>query len=385
MPLTLANRPNWPRLAPHRFAGGPGCAQQASVLTLREVTCLEHLGIVAARVSADRHTADMTRSVELSWQVDDIPMYGTLTVPEGSGPFPAVVMVAGSGPTDRDWNSPLMPGDNGSGRLLALALADAGLASLRYDKRGSGPHVAEYLPRMIGRISMESHLDELVAAVGVLIAQDGVDASRIVGLGNSEGCLHVLHYATSPQPVPFVGVVLTAPPGRAIGDVLMAQLAQQLDQQPDGDALYPMVEAAAARYSAGQPMDPDPRLPEYLRMVLSSFDTPANLPFARELWSEDAADSLPLVRVPTLVLIGAKDLQVDAHIDGGLLQEAAGGLSAVTFAFPANANHVLKEETRSTAEIAASGDLRYNEPDTHLEPETAGLILSWVGDLISAH
>ncbi len=326
----------------------------------------------------------MTRSVELSWLVDDISMHGTLTVPDGPGPFPGVVMVAGSGPTDRDWNSPLMAGDNGSGRLLARALADAGLASLRYDKRGSGPHVMENLPLMIGRISMESHLDELVAAVSVLIAQDGVDATRIVGLGNSEGCLHVLHYATGSQPVPFVGIVLTAPPGRAMGDLLLSQLALQLGQQPDGD-LYPMVEAAAARYSAGQPMDPDPRLPENLRMILAAFETPANLPFARELWNEDAADSLPLVRVPTLVVIGGKDLQVDARIDGGHLQEVAGELGNVTFAFPADANHVLKSETRSTAEIAASGNSRYNDPDTHLDPETTGLILSWLHDVLAGH
>ena len=327
----------------------------------------------------------MTRSVELSWPVDDIPMYGTLTVPDGAGPFPAVVMVAGSGPTDREWNTPLLPGDNGSGRLIALALADAGLASLRYDKRGSGPHLAYNLPLMTGRISMEFHLDELVAAVAVLIAQDGVDATRLVGLGNSEGCLHVLHYATSPQPVPFVGLVLTAPPGRAIGDLLMAQLAQQLGLQPDGAALYPMVEAAAARYSAGQPMDPDPRLPENLRMILASFETPANLPFARELWNEDAADSLPLVRVPTLVVIGGKDLQVDARIDGVLLQEAASEMSHVTFVFPANANHELKEEKRSTADIAASANLRYNDPDTHLDPETTGLITSWLHSILATH
>jgi pimeloyl-ACP methyl ester carboxylesterase len=325
----------------------------------------------------------MTRSVELSWFVDDIPVQGTLTLPDGDGPFPGVVIVAGSGPTDRDWNTPLMPGDNGSGRLLALVLADAGLASLRYDKRGSGPHVAENLPLMIGRISMASHLDELVAATGVLVAQDGVDATRIVGLGNSEGCLHVLHYATRERPVPFAGLVLTAPPGRAVGDLLLAQLALQLAQQPGGDTLYPMVEAAAIRYSAGGPMDPDPGLPEYLRMVLASFDTPANLPFARELWGEDATDTLPLVRVPTLVVIGEKDLQVDARIDGGLLQEAASGMGTVTFAFPANANHELKEETRSSADIAASGDLRYNDPDTRLDPETVGIISSWLHSLLA--
>jgi pimeloyl-ACP methyl ester carboxylesterase len=320
----------------------------------------------------------MARTTELSWLVDGIAVYGSFTRPDAGGDVPGVVMVAGSGPTDRDWNSPLLPGENGSARLLADALAQAGLASLRYDKRASGPHVVENLPAMIGHISMKSHLDELVAAIGILAAQDGVDATRIVALGNSEGCLHVLHYALDPEPVPLVGIVLTAPPGRAVGDLLLAQLALQLGQQPDGDALYRLVEAAAARYTAGLPMDPDPGLPENVRMILASFDTPMNLPFARELWSEDAADTLPSVHLPALVVIGLKDLQVDARIDGGLLQAAAGELDTVTFAFPAHANHVLKEETRDIAEIAASADLRYNDAGTRLDPETVDLIVSWL-------
>jgi len=248
----------------------------------------------------------MLREVELSWLVDGITMFGTLTSPDGNGPFPGVVMVAGSGPTDRDWNSPLLAGDNGSGRLIGQLLAAAGLACLRYDKRASGPHVMENLPAMIGRISMQSHLDELIAAVGVLAGLDSVDATRIVALGNSEGCIHVLHYATSPQSVPFVGLVLVAPPRRAIEDLLLSQFALQLGQQPGGDELYRLVEAAAARYTAGEPMDPDPGLPEHVRMVLASLETPANLPFARELWSEDAADLLPSVHIPTLVVIGKR-------------------------------------------------------------------------------
>jgi hypothetical protein len=325
----------------------------------------------------------MTRSVELSWLVDGITVYGTFTSPDGVGQVPGVVMVAGSGPTDRNWNSPMLTGDNGSGGLLADVLADAGLASLRYDKRASGPHVMENLPAMIGRISMQSHLDELVAAAGVLAGRDEVDATRIVGLGNSEGCLHVLHYAVSSQPIPFAGLVLIAPPGRAIGDLLLSQLVLQLSQQPGGEALYPWVEAAAARYTAGEPMDPDPGLPDHLRMVLASFETPANLPFARELWSEDAADVLPEVRLPTLVVIGGKDAQVDAQVDGGLLREAADGMSNVQFAFPANANHVLKDEPRSTAEVAASGDLRYSDPDTRLDPEATDLVVAWLRGVLA--
>ena len=164
----------------------------------------------------------MTNSFDLTWELDGITMEGTVVCPAGDGPFPAVVLVAGSGPTDRDWCSPLVPGNNGSARLLAEAFAKAGIASLRYDKRASGPHAMENAETLIGKISMQSHLDELVAAVTMLSQQDCVDSSRISGLGHSEGTLHVLHYATTPQDVPFAGIVLAGPPGRPIQDVLLS-------------------------------------------------------------------------------------------------------------------------------------------------------------------
>ena len=68
-------------------------------------------------------------SKEVSWPLDDTTVYGTLVKPAGQGPFPGVVMVAGSGPTDRDWNSPLIPGSNGSARLIAEALAPKGVGA----------------------------------------------------------------------------------------------------------------------------------------------------------------------------------------------------------------------------------------------------------------
>jgi hypothetical protein len=114
----------------------------------------------------------MTSSAEVTWQLDGIDMRGTLVRPDGHGSFPAVVLVAGSGPTDRDWCSPLLPGTNGSARLLAEAFADSGIASLRFDKRASGPHARENVSMLMGKMSMKSHLDELVAAVGVLASVD---------------------------------------------------------------------------------------------------------------------------------------------------------------------------------------------------------------------
>ena len=320
----------------------------------------------------------MASSVDVSWQLDGITMEGTLVRPDGDGPFPAVVLVAGSGPTDRDWCSPLLPGSNGSGRLLAAAFGGAGIASLRYDKRASGPHLMDNVPKLIGKLSMDSHLDELVAAVQLLSGFDFVDSSRIVGLGNSEGALHVLHYATSTQDVPFAGIVLAAPPGRPIRTVLLSQLALQSAQVPGGAELMPKVEEAAARYAAGEPMDPDPGLPDSVKMVLASFETPANLPLARELWVESTSDSLRKVQIPTLVLIGGKDVQIDVHADGDPLQEAAAGMTNVTFAFPPNANHVFKEDTRSPAEVASSPGNGYNEPGTHLDPESLDTVLAWL-------
>lgn len=325
----------------------------------------------------------MTTSTEVSSQLDGITMHGTLTRPDGDGPFPSGVLVAGSGPTDRDWCSPLLPGTNGSARLLADAFANAGVASLRYDKRASGPYAAQNVPKLIGRLSMASHLDELTSAVEVLADQDDLDPTRIVGLGNSEGCLHVLHYATTSADIPFAGIVLAAPPGRPTRDVLLSQLQLQVDQVPDGSRLMDAVRAAAARYAAGKPMDLDPHLPEQLQMILTSFETPANLPLARELWVEDATRSLADVEIPTLVLIGGHDLQIDVHADGGPLQAAAAGRPNITFAFPPTANHVLKEDTRTAAEVIATPGNGYNAEGTRLDPEALDTILRWLHALFT--
>ena len=112
--------------------------------------------------------ADQTpsgESVEITWPLDATTMYGTLVRPAGAGPFPAVVMVAGSGPTDRDWNSPLLPGANGSARLIAEALATAGIRLTALRQARLWPACAREHAGLIGKMSMQSHLDELAGAV----------------------------------------------------------------------------------------------------------------------------------------------------------------------------------------------------------------------------
>jgi fermentation-respiration switch protein FrsA (DUF1100 family) len=173
--------------------------------------------------------------------------------------------------------------------------------------------------------------------------------------------------------------VLIAPPGRPVGVVARAQLAAQAAAIPNGDALLALYDEAIARFMAGEPMAPDPALPEGVQMLLRSLETPANLPFARELWMADAAPLLAQVDVPVLVIIGKKDIQVDWRDDGEPLQRAAVGHANVTFLFPENANHVLKYEPRPRAELAQPEALpRYNAPDTHLDPEALASILVWL-------
>jgi len=318
-------------------------------------------------------------SSDVNWQLGSTTVHGTVVRPCGPGPFPAVVMVAGSGPTDRDWNSPLLRGSNGSAHLLAEALARAGIASLRYDKRASGPQARENMQALIGKLSMHSHVDELAGAVRAMASQVYVRDGRIFALTNSEGALHALNYQLRSPEIPFAGLVLTGPPGRPVGAVARSQLAAQAAGLPNGDALLALYDAAIARFLAGEPIAPDAALPQGVQMLLQSLETPANLPFARELWTADAATLLRQVDVPVLVIIGKKDIQVDWQADGAPLQRAAAGRADVTFLFPENANHVLKQEPRprsalAPAEIAGS----YNAPDARLDPQAQASILEWL-------
>ena len=318
-------------------------------------------------------------SSEVEWQTDSITVAGTLIQPLGKGPFPAAVLVAGSGPTDRDWNSPLLPGSNGSARLIADALVPARFASLRYDKRASGPRARESIMRMIGKVSMQGHVDELTGAVRALASRSFVRAEKIFAVANSEGTLHALNYQLHAPPIPFAGLVLIAPPGRSVGAVARSQLAAQTASLPNGDDVMALYDAAIARFLAGEPMAPDPSLPPGVRALLDGLAAPANLPFARELWASDGAPLLARIDVPTLVIIGKKDIQVDWRADGEPLRHAAAANAHVSFLFPEDANHVLKHESRPRVELKPGQAVsNYNGGDAKLDPDATASIIEWL-------
>ena len=323
--------------------------------------------------------ADDTNDIPVSWQVAGIDINASLTRPEGGGPFPAVIMVAGSGPTDRNWNTPLLPGTNGSAALLARALTGAGLITLRYDKSGSGPQRIENATRLTGKISMQSHMDELGGGVQLLAARPDVDRGEIFALTNSEGCIHALNYQIQSTGVHFAGLILTSAPARPVGAVGRSQIAAQVGALPDGDRILASYDAAIRQFTVGEHVDIDETLPEGVQMLLKGLSSPMNLPFARELWVADVADLLRHVHTPILIVLGKKDVQVDWQSDGVIFDEIARRQPNVRVAYIENANHVLKHEPKAVseltpAEIAAS----YNADATGLDPEAVEVILSWL-------
>jgi pimeloyl-ACP methyl ester carboxylesterase len=320
-------------------------------------------------------------SEEVTWSIGDTKVYATITRPQSrkSGePLPAVVFVAGSGPTDRDWNSPLIPGTNGSAKLLAHELAQEGFVTLRYDKRASGPHAKENLSLLIGKVSMQSHLEELAGAVELIASLTYVDPAKIFVLTNSEGAVHALNYQTKAEMIKFAGLILTGAPGRTIEEVAQTQIQVILDDLPNSEDLMADYNEAIKDFLAEKPVKIDPSLPQAVQMVLQSLITPVNLPFSRELWTADIKVWLREVEVPVLIITGKKDIQADWQLDGGALEQATPGRSNITFTYPENADHVLKYEERPRKKLSASDSLMYNSEDRVLDPDVLAAIKSWL-------
>jgi pimeloyl-ACP methyl ester carboxylesterase len=323
-------------------------------------------------------TTDNFDESAVSWQVDEIDVNASLIHPGGSGPFPAVIMVAGSGPTDRNWNSPLIPGANGSAALLARALTERGFITLRYDKRASGPNAKDNARRLTGKISLQGHFEELAGGVNLLANRQDVDANRIFVLTNSEGCVHALNYQTRVAS-PFAGLILTSAFARPAGVLARAQIAAQLAAVPGGDQWLAAYDAAMTDFVAGRPIDVDEHLPEGLRMVIVSVTNPGNQPFARELWITDPLALLVRVTAPVLIVIGKKDIQVDWQTDGPLFESIAKDHDNITLVYSENANHVLKHEPRDRAQVTpAEAMMTYSSDNSTLDEPTVETIGAWL-------
>jgi len=225
------------------------------------------------------------------WQDGPQRLEGTLALPAtGTARVPVVLIVAGSGPTDRDGDSPLGV-HSGIYRKLAWALAQRGIASARYDKRGIGasPFVGD-----AASVSFGDFVDDAAAGARALAADRRF--TRVVLVGHSEGALLSLRAANLGAPV--AGVVTMAGMGRRLTTVLREQLARQFDS-----AQLSAYDRTVAAYLADGPM---PGVDSTLRTLL-------NPSVRRFLQTENALDAAAEARrlpVPLLVLQGAADVQI---------------------------------------------------------------------------
>lgn len=255
---------------------------------------------------------------------------------------------AGSGPTDRDWLSPLLPGSNGSGKQLATALQARGIGSLRFDKVGSGTNM-----KPLDALSLAHYVDEAIAAYELLAARQ--ECGRIFLLGHSEGSIHATSAAVRKQSDPrFGGLISLSGSGRPLLEVAIEQIRAKHERAGDDLAEVDRSLASFKSAMAAEPGTPAPdlsRVPE-AAALLAIARNPEQAKVARELMIAD-----PLVPATTfsgraLVVSAARDAQVPGS-DGDAIFVALGSPeSAKTRVTIADANHVYKKETRDPRSLS---------------------------------
>ena len=331
-------------------------------------------------------TADTARTRIVSEEVDFVAagrtVPGTLVHPD-SGTGPGLLLLAGSGPTDRDWNSPLLPGKNGSGRLLAEAMAARGVTVLRFDKAFSGKNPG--LP--IADLTLDTYRDEASAALDFLRSRPEVDRARVFVAGHSEGGIHSTRLAES-RADQIRGVILISAPGRSLGEILEVQLernvlagAEMTAEQIETE-MAP-VRAALRSFVAGQDVDPRSASSHpQIVAVLSALMAPQVARIGRALASFEPAESAAGIPAPLLVLQGGKDIQVDPTEDAERLTAARRSVGrAVDYHLSPLADHVLKTEPRSLEDVRANPLLlqaAYNAPDRTLDDDLIEALAQWI-------
>ncbi|MGZ5842063.1 MAG: alpha/beta hydrolase [Xanthobacteraceae bacterium] len=243
---------------------------------------------------------------------------GTLLRPNGIERPPVVLLIAGSGPTDRNGNQ------HGAGpgtlRQIAEQLAGRGIASLRYDKRGVGRSEAKSTREE--DVDLESFVEDAAAFMTWL--EQRADLGPRYVAGHSEGGLIAMRLAAGR---PLAGLVLLATPGRRLGEVMRDQLKAANLPAPLHDEAFSILAALE-----------DGRSVPTVSAPLLSLLRPGVQPLLRSELAMDPANELAALSLPTLVVSGGHDLQVGQQDTAALLRARP---DAKRF-HAADMNHVLK-------------------------------------------
>jgi pimeloyl-ACP methyl ester carboxylesterase len=322
------------------------------------------------------------REEDVTFQSAAAKLAGTLTLPKGKGPFPAVVLLTGSGPQDRDGAL--------AGHKPQLVLADhltrQGIAALRYDDRGFGRSTGRFQSATTADLA-----DDAQAGLALLRTRTEVDPRRAGLVGHSEGALVAALVASRTPDVGFV--VLLAGTGvngeavlyeqgaqiaRATG--LSAEMAAQ--QKSVQQALFTIVkeesDSAAARRKLEAVLGPALAQlpPEQRAAAVEARVEQALTPWLRAFLAYDPVPALRAVKCPVLALFGEKDLQVPPSQNAGPVEAAlkeGGNADSVVRVLP-GLNHLF--QTATTGLPAEYGSI---------EETIAPAALTAVSDWIAQH
>lgn len=298
-----------------------------------------------------------------------VKLSGTLTIPEGPGPFPAVIMITGSGTQNRDeeiFGFKLF-------RVIADHLSRQGIAVLRCDDRGLGAQ---------GAYGLDTSADfaaDVVAQAAFLRGRPEIDPQRVGLFGHSEGGIIAPLAGGSDR---FAFMVLMAGTSVKGEEVLLeqigliaradgsseAEIAEAISQQkrvfklmgtPEGEKEIERLIAVEARKGL-EKMTPEQRKavadPEaYVQNVVRAQALVFKSPWFRSFLAYDPAPALAAVKCPVLALFGGKDMQVAARQNLPVMERAfkKGGNPDVTFKIFPEANHLFqKAKTGSPSEYA---------------------------------
>lgn len=278
---------------------------------------------------------------------DEWKLPGTLTIPNGSGPFPAVVLVHGSGPNDRDESV----GGVKVFKDLAEGLSTRGVAVLRYEKR-----TAQYRTKMAGIHDMtinDEIVDDAVRAAALLRTQPEINPQKIYVLGHSLGGYVAPRIAA--EDGKLAGIIFLAANARPIEDLMVDQ-AEYL-QLPAKD--IEGVKTQAKRIKALEPADSDG--PPLLGMPV---------PYLLDLKEYDPVAAAKKLTVPMLFLQADRDFQVTSK-DLALWKAGLGGRKDVTFQNYPSLNHLF------VAGEGKSTEAEYRKPG-HVAPEVIDAVAKWI-------
>jgi len=303
---------------------------------------------------------------DVSFDSGALRLAGTLTLPAGAeAPWPAALLLVGSGPVDRNENWKFLRVD--ATRQLAHALAAAGIASLRYDKRGVGASEGGDW-RAAGFFDA---VDDAAAACAFLGERPEVDPSRVAAIGHSEGALTATALAGRGEPLAAIVLLAgSAVPGTEVGRL-------------QAERIIPTLPAPIPKLVRLLRIDLDKRVAKSQAKVNATTGDIArvglrrvNARWTREFLAYDPAVDLARCRVPVLALTGGKDLQIDPDQLDAIRAALAG---PVTISRPAEVTHTLRRQPGKPSLLAYRKELR-----RPVDPDLLTEVVGWTADTLDA-